>query len=99
MANALLKKTIKIFIIKVRKKKKRTITLIPPLNLPFNPIEFKSIRIHIIIIKNLKETNLIDLIKSEIKVIVRSFFLYILIVKVSIIFFNKTLIITLFFFL
>ena len=52
--NALLKKTIKTPTIKAYKKK-HTITLIPLLNLPFNPIKFKSVKIYIIIIKNPKK--------------------------------------------
>ena len=63
--DTLLKKTIETFIIKTRKKKERIITLIPLLNLFFNLIKFKSIKVRIIIMKNLKETNLIDLIKSK----------------------------------
>ena len=63
--NVLLKKTVKTLIIKTHEKKERTITLISLLNLFFNSIKFKSIKIHIIIIKNLKRMNLIDLIKSE----------------------------------
>jgi len=65
ITNVLLKKTIETPIIKTREKKERTITLIPPLNLSFNPIKFKSIRIHIIIVKHPKGADLADLIKSE----------------------------------
>ena len=63
--NALLKKTIEIFIIKTRKKKECIMILIPLLNLLFNLIKFKGIKIYIIIIKSLKRANLINLIKSE----------------------------------
>ena len=63
--NTLLKKIVETFIIKARKKKERTITLILPLNLPFNLIKFKSVKVYIIIIKNSKKTDLTDLIKNE----------------------------------
>ena len=63
--DALLKKTVKILIIKTCEKKKRIIVLILLLNLFFNPIKFKGVKVHIIIVKHLKGTDLIDLIKSE----------------------------------
>jgi len=63
--DVLLKKTVEIFIIKTREKKERTIVLISFLSLPFNFIKFKSVRVYIIIVKHLKEADLIDLIKSE----------------------------------
>jgi len=65
ITDALLKKIIETFTIKTRKKKERTIVLILPLNLPFNPIKSKGIRIRIIIVEHLKETDLTDLIRSE----------------------------------
>ena len=65
ITDALLKKTVEIFTIKTRKKKKRIMVLILLLNLPFNFIEFKSVRVYIIIMKSLKGADLIDLIKSE----------------------------------
>ena len=63
--NILLKKTIETLIIKTRKKEERTMTLIPLLNLLFNLIKSKSVKVRIIIVENLKETNLTDLIKNE----------------------------------
>ena len=63
--NVLLKKIVKTSIIKACEKEEYIITLISPLNLPFNFIKFKSVKVRIIIIENLKKVNLINLIKSE----------------------------------
>ena len=63
--NVLLKKIIETLIIKTYEKKERIIALILFINLFFNFIKFKSVRVRIIIMEHLKGANLIDLIKSE----------------------------------
>ena len=65
ITDALLKKTIETPTIKIHKKKERTITLIPFLNLPFNFTKSKGIKVRIIIIKSPRGVDLTDLIKNE----------------------------------
>jgi len=65
VADALSRKTVETPTVKAREKEERTMALIPPTSLPFNPAESKGVRVRMMTVEHPKGADLADLIRSE----------------------------------